>query len=298
MQLNIYIKNICWTLVTLISINFYFIKRPTHAFVPHVYIPNEKLLIETSIGIGLTASEYIKYGETEEAIGLSKLALSLNPEEVELWIILTRAQLNNNNLQEALLSIEKAKEINPKIALIWYTKASIEMQMGRIESAIESIEKSLSLNKNNANGYFLLGNARLIQKNNIIALEAFKKATIVNPKFWQAINNQGLIYFELGKIQKAIRTWRKVLTIKADPEPKLALAVALYSLEENNQESIKLAKEALQENPNYYFQQHQEDQLWGEKLRAGSKELFKNPQLKAVITTASANSSFTNENEQ
>ena len=137
-----------------------------------------------------------------------------------------------------------------------------------------------------------------IQKKYSNSLEAFKKATDINPKFWQAINNQALVYYELGFKKKAIKTWREVILLKSDPEPKLALAIALYALEPNSNEAIKLAKEALSQNPNYFFQQFQKEQLWGEKLQTAGIELFKNPKLKSVINTASANSNFSNEKDQ
>ncbi|AAP99052.1 MULTISPECIES: tetratricopeptide repeat protein [Prochlorococcus] len=287
-------KKIYWLICIILNTNLFVINKPSHAYIPNIYSPNPKVLIDTSIGIGLTASEYIKYGQTKEAIGLAKLAISLNPKEIELWIILARAQLSNNKLEEALISIERAKNINPNIPILWFTKASIEMQMGEIQLAINSINKCLKIEKKNSNAYFLLGNAKLIQKNHTEALDAFTKATKVKPNFWQAINNKGLIYFELGNKKQAIQIWRKVLKIKSDPEPKLALAIALYSIEPANKESIKLAKEALQENPNYFSQAHQKEQLWGEKLQEAGKTLFKNPKLKAVINKASANSRFTN----
>ena len=65
-----------------------------------------------------------------------------------------------------------------------------------------------------------------------------------------------------------------------------------------NNEAIELAKEALNQNPNYFFQQYQKEQLWGEKLQTAGIELFKNPKLKSVINTASANSNFSNEKDQ
>ena len=48
--------------------------------------------------------------------------------------------------------------------------------------------------------------------------------------------------------------------------------------------AIQLAKEALGQNPNYFFQQFQEEQLWGEKLQNAGVELFKNPKLKHYET--------------
>ncbi len=293
------IKNSFYFLVcAILNINLFSPTSPSYSFVPYTYEPNKKVLINTSIGIGLTASKYIQYGQTKEAINLAKLAISLNPDEPELWIILSRAQLYSKLLKDALISIENAQKIDSSIALIWLTKASIEMQIGDIESAIQSIKTNINLDKNNSNSYFLLGNAKLMQKNYSSSLEAFKKATEINPKFWQAINNQALVYYELGFKEKAINIWRKVLLIESDPEPKLALAIALYTLDQNDKEAIDLAKEALGQNPNYFFQQFQEEQLWGEKLQNAGAELFKNPKLKSVLNTASANSNFTNEEDQ
>ena len=291
-------NNFLFLFCAILNISLFLPANPSYSFVPSVYEPTKKTLIDTSIGIGRTASKYIQYGQAKEAINLAKLALSLNPKEANLWVILSRAQLYSNLLSDSLVSIKNAQKIDSKSPVVWFTKASIEMQVGDIEAAIQSIRKNIKLEKNNSNSYFLLGNAKLIQKKYSNSLEAFKKATDINPKFWQAINNQALVYYELGFKQKAIKTWREVILIKSDPEPKLALAIALYALEPNNNEAIKLAKEALSQNPNYFFQQFQKEQLWGEKLQTAGIELFKNPKLKSVINTASANSNFSNEKDQ
>ena len=291
-------NNFFFLFCAILNISLFFPANPSYSFVPSVYEPTKKTLIDTSIGIGRTASKYIQYGQTKEAINLAKLALSLNPKEANLWIILSRAQLYSNLLSDSLVSIKNAQKIDSKSSIVWFTRASIEMQVGDIEAAIQSIRKNIKLEKNNSNSYFLLGNAKLMQKKYSNSLEAFKKATDINPKFWQAINNQALVYYELGFKQKAIKTWREVILLKSDPEPKLALAIALYALEPNNNEAIKLAKEALSQNPNYFFQQFQKEQLWGEKLQTAGIELFKNPKLKSVINTASANSNFSNEKDQ
>ena len=291
-------NNFFFLFCTILNISLFLPANPSYSFVPSVYEPTKKTLIDTSIGIGRTASKYIEYGHAKEAINLAKLALSLNPKEANLWVILSRAQLYSNRLSDSLVSIKNAQRIDSNSPIVWFTKASIEMQIGDIEAAIQSIRKNIKLEKNNSNSYFLLGNAKLMQKKYSNSLEAFKKATDINPKFWQAINNQALVYYELGFKQKAIKTWREVILLKSDPEPKLALAIALYALEPNNNEAIKLAKEALNQNPNYFFQQFQKEQLWGEKLQTAGIELFKNPKLKSVINTASANSNFSNEKDQ
>merc|ERR1711965_178583 len=76
------------------------------------------------------------------------------------------------------------------------------------------------------------------------ALKAFERATAIKPSFWEALNNQSLVLFEMGNTKEAIRRWRSVLAINANPEPMLALAAALNKVSPGDQESLKLAQQA------------------------------------------------------
>ncbi|WP_269622065.1 tetratricopeptide repeat protein [Prochlorococcus marinus] len=294
MNINILKKKKYLVILLLLNINLSIFTKPVKALTPHIYLPKEKTLINTSIKLGIIASQYIKYGQNKIAISFAKLAIKLNPKELQLWTILSQAQLNNNLLDEAIKSIEEAQKLNPQLEILWRSHASILLQQGKLEKAILSIKKSIKLNDNNSNSYFLLGNARLMQKNYSKALLSFKQASKINPKFWQAINNEGLVYYELGNKGKAIKIWRKVLKLESNAEPKLALAIALYSLNTDNTESIALAKQALEEDPNYFYIQHQKEQLWGERLQNDGKKLFRDPKLMSTINTTSENTSFTN----
>ncbi len=93
------------------------------------------------------------------------------------------------------------------------------------------------------------------------ALKAFERATAIKPSFWEALNNQSLVLFEMGNTKEAIRRWRSVLAINANPEPMLALAAALNKVSPGDQESLKLAQQALAESPNYVLPGHQKKQL-------------------------------------
>ena len=94
----------------------------------------------------------------------------------------------------------------------------------------------------------------------------------------------------MGKTKQAILIWRKVLNIKENPEPMLALAAALNQTQKPSQESISLAKKALAQNPNYISSKYQGEQLWGLKLQEATKELFKHPNLSYDVERALANS--------
>ena len=264
--------------------------EPTKAFVPYFYKPNSEELKKTSINIAKTAAQLIHLGQPKEAMRLALLAVSLEPNDERLWGILAETQTRMNLIDKAIESLSKAKRINPTNPSIWFAEATLELQKNRSKNAIKLLRIGLKYDKSNAGAYFQLGNARIMEKQPNLALIEFEKAIKIESKFWEAINNQGIILFELDKIEKAIVKWRKVLEIKKNAEPMLALATALNLLNPNNSESIDLAKEALTKNPNYVFSIHQQKQLWGYKLRKAAKKLLNKQELLLDVKKAIANS--------
>ena len=118
------------------------------------------------------------------------------------------------------------------------------------------------------------------------ALIAFKKSSKINPSFWQSINNEGIVLYELNESNEAMSKFRLALKISSNAEPMLALAVVLFSLNNNSNESINLAKNALTSNPKYISTDYQRKQLWGKKLQKSAKILFKTKEMKKVVKEA------------
>ena len=58
---------------------------------------------------------------------------------------------------------------------------------------------------------------------------------------------------------------------------------------EQRAEALRLANNALNEDPNYVKERYQKDQLWGPKLRAAARHLLSQPELKTAVERASAN---------
>ena len=215
---------------------------------------------------------------------LAKLAISLNEKDENLWALLTEAQIANNLLDEALRSIKEGKKINGQIAELYFSESSIFLKQNKISNAKNSLIIGLKLKPKNFTAIFQLGNIFLMEKNYSKALENFDKALKINSTFWQAINNKGLIFFELDKKSLAIEKFKKAISIEKNAESTLALAVALQN--QNRQESIILAKQALMKNPNYVTYEYREEQLWGIKLQNETENLFKLKELKDDIALA------------
>ena len=277
-------------LTAIFGLTISFQSNPSKAFVPYLYEPEQKDLKATSLSIAKTAAQLIQLGQPDEAMRLARLAVRIEKNDDRLWAVLAEAQLRTNQLSAAKFSLQKAKRINPNNASLWFAEASIEIQEKNTKKAILLLNKGLKLDPKNAGGYFHLGNAHVMQSNLNDALISFKKASELKPTFWEALNNKGLVLFEMGKPKDSIKIWRKVLEINSNAEPMLALAAALNQYENKNLEALKLTKKALLQNPNYVSSEYQEKQLWGNKLRAATNALLALPKLQSDVARAKANS--------
>ena len=262
---------------------------PTRALTPYVYTPSAQELEGAGVGIGRTAAQLLRLGQPEEAASLAALAVRLQPNDERLWSVLAEAQLRSDQLKAAAGSLAKAKALKPGKAGLWFAEASIALRDERPDDAISLLDEGLRLDPKNAGAYFDLGNARVMQSNLRQALKAFEQATTIKPSFWEALNNQALVLFEMGNTPEAIKRWRSVLSIKRNPEPMLALAAALNQQNPGDAESLELARKALAEDPNYVLPGHQENQLWGSKLRQATDVLLTTPSLRGVVERAEAN---------
>tara|TARA_Y100001968_G_scaffold329673_1_gene379578 strand:+ start:2329 stop:3216 length:888 start_codon:yes stop_codon:yes gene_type:complete len=271
-----------------------YIIKPSYAFIPNVYEPNIKELKLKALSLGKTAEQLLYFGQTKRANQLAELAIQLNSKDDRLWGLLAETQIRINKLDIARKSLQQAQLLNPKQAKYWFKEASIDFNTNNIKNSIKLINTGLNIDPNSYNGYFQLGNSRIVQKEYTKALSAFVEAYKIKPSFWQALNNQGLVHYELNEKEKAILIWEKVLKIQSDAEPMLALATAKYTLNIKDEKSILLAKEALLKNPNYVSESHQKEQLWGSRLRQATQNLLKDPKMKNAVIQALANSTIKN----
>ena len=264
----------------------YFLINKSSAFVPKINEPNKQELESAAIEIGKTAIQLIQFGQNEEAIKLLKLAVKLNPKEIQLWTSLAEAQVRLNKSFSALYSINQAIKLRSDDQSIYLRQALIYMNLNDPKKAKISIKKSLSINRNNERVYFQLGNTEIMLNNYNSALLAFKRSSEINSNFWQSINNEGLVLYELNNLEEAISKFRSALKISNDAEPMLALAIVLYSSDNKSIESLSLAKNALKSNPKYVLKEYQAKQLWGKKLQKSAQIFFRIKEMKSIVSEA------------
>ena len=260
------------------------------AMVPYVVLPASQDMEAAGLGIAQAAARLLRLGQAEEAARLAALTVQLIPGDPRGWILLAEAQLRSKQPKLAAIALVQAKRLDPKNPGIWFAEGSLALHDSNPQRAIQLLEQGLKLDPKNAGAYFDFGNAQILLGKLRPALVAFEKAASLRPKFWESINNQGLVLFELGKPLEAISRWHQVLRIKATAaEPSLALAAALNGLKPGSREAIELANRALASEPNYALESYQKEQLWGPRLRAATRQLVHRNELKPSLERALAN---------
>ena len=276
-----FFKNLlCFTLIS-----FYFLKiEKVQSIIPYYYFPTIKNLQQESLSIGKNAYQLLYFGQFKDSLNLAKLAVKINSTDEKLWLILSEAQIANNQYRKALNSLNKAQKINPNISSIYFAKSNIYLQIAQQKNAKIALEKGLMIEPNNYNAIFQLGNISLMEKNYSDAIELFDKSIKIKPDFWQAINNQGLAYYEKNNIDLSIKHFEKAISIQENAESLLGLASCLRI--KNIKLALQLAKKALTKNHNYVDYDYRKKQLWGEKLQISTELLLQNDQLQRDVILA------------
>ena len=254
------------------------------ALVPHYYLPSSKNLETEALSIGKSAYQLLYFGQIKDSLNMAKLAVKINKFDENLWTLLAETQIANELYDDALFSLNKAELINPKIAELHFARSSIYLKQSKKKDAKISLQLGLKFQPKNYRAIFQLGNLFLMEKNYKSAINEFANAILIKPDFWQAINNQGLANYEIGKINLSTNFFKEAIAIEENAEPLLALATCLK--DQNINEAILLTKKALKIDPNYADFNYRKEQLWGEKLQKSTELLLKNEKLKKAIISA------------
>lgn len=260
---------------------------PASALVPYVYVPTSKELTQAGLGIAGAAAGLLQMGQAEEARRLAELAVQVLPSDPRAWLVLAEAQLRSDKPDAAAAALSRAKQLNPSNPGVWFAEGALNLRKGKAEEAQRLIREGLRLDGNNPAAYFDLGNAQIQLGDLATALGSFEKASGLRRNFWEAVNNQAIVLYELGQTNEAVNRWRKALELSPGAaEPTLALATALYTQGRTSAETVGMAVQALAKEPDYALDKYQKDQLWGERLRRDTQAMFRDERLRTAVDRA------------
>ncbi|WP_421622893.1 tetratricopeptide repeat protein [Borrelia sp. MN22-0132] len=177
---------------------------------------------------------------------LDKASTSIKEKNDIMFYNLAIAKFENDNLNESLISINKALDINPEKSEYLYLKASIYLTKENYNEAIPLYNSVILKNSENITAHINLARAYEKSGNEPKAIETLEK--ISNKNHLLALNNLGILYKNQGNYQKAIEIFQKA-EAHSSLEAKYNLATALIAIKDNKRAMEKL-KEYIKINPN------------------------------------------------
>lgn len=264
------------------------VSAKSQALLPYTPQINSEKLEQQGFQLLQDAVQLIKFQQYELALPRAELATQLAPNNYEVWFILGSLYLQQEQIDNGIKVLQKAESLAPQEEGILFTLGNAYFQKGDYQAALDKLEAGLKIQNNAPEALFDLGNTYFKLAKLSKAIDSYEKAFEQEQTFWPAINNVGLIEYEQGKVQEAIAKWQTALKIGGEQvEPKLALAVALYSQGEQ-QKGIELATSALEADTRYGDLQFLKDNLWGDRLIADTEALLAIPQIQKVINSYEA----------
>lgn len=275
-------KNWLISLIACASISSFSLPARGQAVLPYVPQLDSKQLESQGLQLLQEAVQLIRFQQYELALPRAELATQLAPTNYDVWFILGSLYVQQEKVDQGIKVLEKAETLAPEKEGILFRLGEAYFQKGDYETAQEKFEAGLAIKKA-PDALFSLGNTYLKLAKFDEAIDAYQEALAIEKTFWPALNNVGLVEYEKGDRDQAIAKWESVIKVDAQqPEPKLALAVALFT-EGNVDEAIKLGKAALKLDGRYADIKFLQENLWGEQLIEDTRQFLNNPQMREAV---------------
>lgn len=275
-------KNWLISLIACASISSFSLPARGQAVLPYVPQLDSKKLESQGLQLLQEAVQLIRFQQYELALPRAELATQLAPTNYDVWFILGSLYVQQEKVDQGIKVLEKAETLAPEKEGILFRLGEAYFQKGDYETAKEKFEAGLAIKKA-PDALFSLGNTYLKLAKFDEAIDAYEEALAIEKTFWPALNNVGLVEYEKGDRDQAIAKWESVIKVDAQqPEPKLALAVALFA-EGKEDEAIKLGKAALKLDGRYADIKFLQENLWGEQLIEDTRQFLNNPQMQEAV---------------
>jgi tetratricopeptide (TPR) repeat protein len=178
--------------------------------------------------------------QVADAVSSLQKAVKYNQKNPDAYEHLGRNLVIANQFLEAVSAFKKCAELDPSRARIWAEIADAQQSAGDLDGAIASYQKSLAQEPNQPGVWSKLGIAykdRGCQACKTRAIEALRRAELVDPKDPIAHHELGYLYKDDGKRSEAIAEFRKYLSLRPDAGDADTVRDDIYYLTEETRRS-------------------------------------------------------------
>ncbi len=185
----------------------------------------------------------IENGNLDEALEYCDKALQVNPKWAEAYEQIGLIEMSRGNYNQAIAFLSKATEVLPNMATAYRALAMVYLKQDRLDKARIAVEKCLRSAPFIEDGYNLLATLERKQGNVARAEELFKKEVELHPDNWRAWVNLGSLYHDEDRLEEAISAYEQATKINpVDPDIALALA-SLYTQIGRDEEARSIIKQ-------------------------------------------------------
>jgi predicted Zn finger-like uncharacterized protein len=171
----------------------------------------------------------------QDAVESFRKSIARNPRNPDAYEHLGKNLNVQNRFLEAVSAFKKAAELDPRRARLWAEVAESQQQAGDLDGAIASYQKSLAQDPKQPGVWSKLGIAykdRGCTGCKTRAIEALRRAEVVDPKDWVAHHELGYLYKDDGRRAEAIAHFRKYLLLRPDAGDVETIKDDIYYLQE------------------------------------------------------------------
>ncbi len=145
----------------------------------------------------------------------SVLEKKANPSQVEIFLKVGYAYMENGMLKEAMREFDHARELSPKSARIPLAMAQIYEAMGDHRKAEELFNASVTNNPRFIKGYHTLADFQLRRGNDSAAMAALQTATSLSPNNPSRQVEFGKLLVKAGRMEEADHAFKSALKVSS-----------------------------------------------------------------------------------
>lgn len=153
------------------------------------------------------AQAYTERDIYEAALAQYKSALEIEPDHQAALIGMGNIYLAQNNDKEALAAFQKVADLNKdnpykktlrQLEAVYYRLALIQERIGNLEVARSNLLQALDIERTDSDAWYLLGEVQRKQNRGQEAVESYRKAVSLDPRFTDAYRAMSAVYTQMG----------------------------------------------------------------------------------------------------
>ncbi|MEO0091137.1 MAG: tetratricopeptide repeat protein [candidate division WOR-3 bacterium] len=204
---------------------------------------------------------YIRTGQVHLAVPQIKTLVELYSNSADINHLLGITYCLLKDYDNAIFFLEKAVSLRPDLIDAYNNLANCYYQNGNLNQAQKIYTRLLTLQPDYFEGVFGLGNVYFQLKQYAQALRYFEKCLRIimqhkeesqekQSQMLRTLYNLAQTYYELGKIENSIKTYKELLKLNPDHASAWYNLGIIYRNQGDTKQAIKCITQAIQLNPN------------------------------------------------